>query len=53
MSDGFLVIDKDPGMTSHDVVAIARKALGTRKVGHAGTLDPMARTLVTQISPIH
>ena len=42
MSDGFLVIDKDPGMTSHDVVAIARKALGTRKVGHAGTLDPMA-----------
>lgn len=42
MSDGFLVIDKDPGMTSHDVVAIARRALGTRKVGHAGTLDPMA-----------
>ena len=42
MSDGFLVVDKDPGMTSHDVVAIARKALGTRKVGHAGTLDPMA-----------
>ena len=39
---GFLVVDKDPGMTSHDVVAIARKALGTRKVGHAGTLDPMA-----------
>ena len=29
-------------MTSHDVVAIARRALGTRKVGHAGTLDPMA-----------
>lgn len=42
MSDGFLIVDKDPGMTSHDVVAIARKALGTRKVGHAGTLDPMA-----------
>ncbi len=42
MSDGFLVVDKEPGMTSHDVVAIARKALGTRKVGHAGTLDPMA-----------
>ena len=39
---GFLVVDKEPGMTSHDVVAIARKALGTRKVGHAGTLDPMA-----------
>ena len=42
MSDGFLVVDKAPGMTSHDVVAMARKALGTRKVGHAGTLDPMA-----------
>jgi len=42
MSDGFLVVDKAPGMTSHDVVAIARRALGTRKVGHAGTLDPMA-----------
>jgi tRNA pseudouridine55 synthase len=42
MSDGFLIIDKEPGMTSHDVVAMGRKALGTRKVGHAGTLDPMA-----------
>ncbi|MEY4152258.1 MAG: hypothetical protein RL470_317 [Actinomycetota bacterium] len=42
MSDGFLVVDKAGGMTSHDVVAVARKALGTRKVGHAGTLDPMA-----------
>ena len=39
---GFLVVDKEPGMTSHDVVAVARRALGTRKVGHAGTLDPMA-----------
>ena len=39
---GFLVVDKEPGMTSHDVVAIARRALCTRKVGHAGTLDPMA-----------
>jgi tRNA pseudouridine55 synthase len=39
---GFLVVDKQPGMTSHDVVAIARRALGTKKVGHAGTLDPMA-----------
>ena len=38
----FLVVDKAPAMTSHDVVAVARKALGTRKVGHAGTLDPMA-----------
>lgn len=42
MTDGFLVVDKAGGMTSHDVVAIGRKALGTRKVGHAGTLDPMA-----------
>ena len=42
MNDGFLVVDKAGGMTSHDVVAVARKALGTRKVGHAGTLDPMA-----------
>ena len=42
MTDGFLVVDKAPGMTSHDVVAVGRKALGTRKVGHAGTLDPMA-----------
>lgn len=42
MIDGFLVVDKAPGMTSHDVVAIGRRALNTRKVGHAGTLDPMA-----------
>jgi len=42
ITDGFLVVDKAGGMTSHDVVAVARKALGTRKVGHAGTLDPMA-----------
>ena len=42
MSDGFLIVDKEPGMTSHDVVAMGRKALGPRKVGHAGTLDPMA-----------
>lgn len=39
---GILVIDKPGGMTSHDVVARARRVLGTRKVGHAGTLDPMA-----------
>jgi tRNA pseudouridine55 synthase len=42
IENGFLVIDKDPAMTSHDVVAMGRRALGTRKVGHAGTLDPMA-----------
>lgn len=42
MSNGFLVIDKEGGMTSHDVVAKMRKLLGTKRVGHAGTLDPMA-----------
>lgn len=40
--DGVLVVDKPCGPTSHDVVALARRALGTRSVGHAGTLDPMA-----------
>jgi tRNA pseudouridine55 synthase len=39
---GFALIDKAAGMTSHDVVAKARKAFGTKRVGHAGTLDPMA-----------
>ena len=39
---GVLVVDKPEGPTSHDVVAWARRALGTRAVGHAGTLDPMA-----------
>jgi len=39
---GFLVIDKPAGITSHDVVAQLRKRLGTKQVGHAGTLDPMA-----------
>ena len=40
--DGILVVDKPAGMTSHDVVDRVRAALGTRKVGHAGTLDPDA-----------
>ncbi|HEX6356934.1 tRNA pseudouridine(55) synthase TruB [Actinophytocola sp.] len=39
---GLVVIDKPDGMTSHDVVAKVRRIMGTRKVGHAGTLDPMA-----------
>ena len=39
---GLLVIDKPDGMTSHQVVAAVRRSLGTRRVGHAGTLDPMA-----------
>ncbi len=40
--DGLLVVDKPQGWTSHDVVAKVRGLAGTRKVGHAGTLDPMA-----------
>src|SRR3954453_20750892 len=39
---GILVVDKPSGWTSHDVVARCRRLLGTRKVGHAGTLDPGA-----------
>jgi tRNA pseudouridine55 synthase len=41
-TSGLLVIDKPGGITSHGVVSVVRRALGTRKVGHAGTLDPMA-----------
>ena len=40
--DGFVIIDKPAGITSHDVVAKLRKVIGTRQIGHAGTLDPMA-----------
>ena len=43
---GFLLVDKPSGMTSHDVVDVVRRALATRKVGHAGTLDPMATGLL-------
>lgn len=42
MSDGFINLDKPAGMTSHDAVNIVRKIFGTKKVGHAGTLDPAA-----------
>jgi tRNA pseudouridine55 synthase len=41
-ASGLVVVDKQAGMTSHDVVARVRRLAGTRKVGHAGTLDPMA-----------
>ncbi len=41
-SDGLIIVDKPQGLTSHDVVARMRRLAGTRKVGHAGTLDPMA-----------
>ena len=40
--DGVLVIDKPRGMTSHDVVAVARRSLGEKRIGHTGTLDPLA-----------
>jgi tRNA pseudouridine55 synthase len=42
VADGIVVVDKPPGWTSHDVVARMRTLAGTRRVGHAGTLDPMA-----------
>src|SRR3954452_6693795 len=41
-ADGLVVVDKPSGWTSHDVVARVRRLAGTRRVGHAGTLDPMA-----------
>jgi tRNA pseudouridine55 synthase len=44
--DGVLLVDKPRGVTSHDVVAVARRALGTRRVGHTGTLDPFATGLL-------
>jgi tRNA pseudouridine55 synthase len=48
--DGLVIVDKPGGMTSHDVVARLRRLAGTRRVGHAGTLDPMATgVLVTGI----
>ena len=40
--EGGLIVDKTPGLTSHDIVAIARRSLRQPRVGHAGTLDPMA-----------
>ena len=44
--EGLLLVDKPKGVTSHDVVDTLRRALGTRKIGHAGTLDPMATGLL-------
>lgn len=46
MTSGLVLIDKPQGWTSHDVVAKLRKIAGTRRVGHAGTLDPMATGLL-------
>jgi tRNA pseudouridine55 synthase len=42
MNAGLIIVDKPSGMTSHDVVGKCRRIFGTRRVGHAGTLDPMA-----------
>ena len=42
MTEGIIVVDKPDGMTSHDVVACVRKKFNMRRVGHAGTLDPLA-----------
>ena len=42
MPNGIVIVDKPEGWTSHDVVGRGRRLAGTRKVGHAGTLDPMA-----------
>lgn len=44
--DGLVLVDKEAGWTSHDVVARMRRIAGTRRVGHAGTLDPMATGLL-------
>lgn len=44
--DGVLLVDKATGMTSHDVVALVRRQLGIKKVGHCGTLDPIATGLL-------
>lgn len=44
--DGVLLVDKAPDMTSHDVVAVARRTLKQKKIGHCGTLDPMATGLL-------
>lgn len=48
--NGVLLVDKGPDMTSHDVVAVARRCLGTKKIGHCGTLDPMATGLLILVA---
>ena len=48
--NGVLVVDKPSGPTSHDVVARVRRALGTRRVGHTGTLDPLATGVLPLVS---
>src|SRR5437016_2586863 len=48
--DGALIIDKPAGMTSHDVVALVRKTIGERRVGHTGTLDPFATGVLVMLA---
>lgn len=45
-TDGLLLVDKPAGVSSHDVVSVARRALGEKRIGHAGTLDPFATGLL-------
>ena len=45
-TEGVLLVDKPAGLTSHDVVSVARRAVGTSRIGHAGTLDPFATGLL-------
>lgn len=49
-AEGLLLVDKPAGVTSHDVVNAARRALGERRVGHAGTLDPFATGLLVVLA---
>jgi tRNA pseudouridine55 synthase len=48
--DAMLLVDKPAGITSHDVVSVARRALGERRIGHAGTLDPFATGLLVLLT---
>jgi len=49
-TDGVLLVDKPAGVTSHDIVAVARRALRLRRIGHAGTLDPFATGLLVLLT---
>ena len=49
MVDGVLIIDKPPGLTSHDVVARVRRSLSERRIGHTGTLDPFATGVLVML----
>ena len=49
MKDGILIIDKPKNYTSFDIVSIIRKKLQTKKVGHTGTLDPMATRSISDL----